>query len=64
MTELEEDIYYLDLLEQWFQRERAAGRLIDVKFFPGDGAKLGHAKAAYEILTGKEEGHPIDTSDL
>ena len=57
--------YYLDKLERWFKREKRAGRLVYIKFFPGfDIRKPGAAKAIYEIVTGKAKTTAIDRSTL
>jgi len=55
-------------LEVWFQAEKAAGRVVDVKFFPGlggpDGSIERHSKAVLETLLGLRETQRLDTSDL
>ncbi len=58
---------YVAKLEDWFQKEKAAGRIRGIKFFPGvdlEGSMEELAKAAYQTLTGEVEVKPLDTSDL
>jgi hypothetical protein len=60
---------YTEKLQEWFSNEKAEGRLVDLKFFPGvgagqDGSVEKFAKAAYETLTGDCATEPLDTTDL
>lgn len=57
---------YTEKLEQWFQTERAAGRVVDLKFFPidPDESVEGLCKAVYETLTGVRKTEPIDRTTL
>jgi hypothetical protein len=60
---------YTKKLQEWFAKEKAAGRLVDLKFFPGmgtghDGSVEKFAKAAYETLTGLIEAELFDTRDV
>ncbi len=60
---------YMELLETWYQRERAAGRIQDVKFFPieesySEERAEALAKVIYEIVTGQVETEPVDISTL
>ena len=56
---------YLQKLENWYQVELSAGRVVDVKFFPGDDSMSEvWAKAVYETLTGVIKTRPLDISKL
>lgn len=58
---------YAEKLQEWFATEKAASRLVDLKFFPGigaDGSVEKFSKAAYETLTGVCATETIDTSDM
>jgi hypothetical protein len=55
---------YCEKLDRWYAEERAAGRVVDLKFMPwlpGDepGSLEEQARAVYEVLTGviKSEEH-------
>ena len=50
---------YVTHLQNWFQNEREAGNLIDIKFFPGDRVS---AKAVYETVTGARLMRRLDPS--
>jgi hypothetical protein len=57
---------YLQKLEDWYATERAAGRVVDIKLFPG-GSTVSveqQAKAIYETVTGVRATRPVDTRDL
>jgi len=50
-------------LEQWFNSERRAGRVTDLKFFPGsdpDGSVEQLCKAVYETVTGERSSALVD----
>ena len=55
---------YVERLEEWYQTERAAGRVVDIKFAPVDSETTAeqHAKAVYETVTGQRKTKRIDTS--
>jgi len=57
---------YLEKLEEWYRTERAAGRVMDIKFAPVDPDTTveQHAKAVYETVTGQRETKRLDTSEL
>jgi hypothetical protein len=58
---------YAEKLEEWFKKERAEGRLVDVKFFPGvdpDGSVHKLLRAVYETVTGIRKSEPLDTTGL
>lgn len=57
---------YLQKLEEWYQAERTAGRVLDIKFAPVDAETTveQHAKAVYETVTGQRETKLLDTSEL
>lgn len=55
---------YLDLLVQWMKEERAARRLVKIRFFPGDSANPGWARAVYQLVTGKRKTKRLDTRNL
>ena len=58
---------YTEQLDEWFQAERAAGRTVDVKFFPGvdqEGSIDKLSRAALETLTGKRDTKPLDLTEL
>lgn len=57
---------YTEKLNAWFQAEKQAGRVVDVKFFPGvdlDGSIDKLSKAVLETVEGKRETSPVDTSE-
>ncbi len=57
---------YTEKLNAWFQTEKAAGRVADVKFFPGvdlDGSIEKLSKAAYETITGERKTTQLDVND-
>jgi hypothetical protein len=66
---------YIAKLDEWYQTERAAGRVVDMKFFPPlpeDVVDAGGpeawceraAKSVYEIVTGQIKSTPLDRKDL
>ena len=61
---------YTEKLQEWFASEKAAGRLVDLKFVPGvgatgqDGSVEKFAQAAYETLTGICATEALDTTDF
>lgn len=58
---------YAEKLEEWFKTEKAEGRLVDVKFFPGidqDGSVHKLLKAVYETVTGSRKTENLDTKNL
>lgn len=59
---------YTEKLQEWFTQEKAAGRLVDLKFFPGlfdpNGSVEKFARAVYETLTGVRPTKRLDTKDL
>ena len=63
-----EAMNYTEKLQEWFASEKAAGRLVDLKFFPGvgatgqDGSVEKFAQAAYETLTGICATEALDTT--
>jgi len=57
---------YTEKLNAWFQAEKAAGRVVDVKFFPGvelDGSIDKLSQAVYETVTGVRETKKLDVND-
>lgn len=67
---------YLEKLEEWFQTEKRAGRLVDMKFGPvsdelqalyandPEAAKERLAKTVYEIVTGQVESRPFTAEEM
>lgn len=71
---------YVEKLQAWVDDQRANHGLVDIKFFPNymvipgmDPIKIfpgpdptieQAAEAAYKILTGEIESHPLDVSEL
>lgn len=56
---------YIEQLDQWFQRAKREGRVVDMKFFlldPG-GSREMLAKTALETLTGKRETRLVRSAD-
>ena len=56
---------HTEKLNAWFQAEKAAGRVVDVKFFPGvelDGSIDKLSKAVLETVEGDRETTLLDTS--
>jgi hypothetical protein len=57
---------YTEKLNAWFQAEKAAGRVVDVKFFPGvelDGSIEKLSQAAFETVDGTRVIKKIDVND-
>lgn len=64
---MEKKINYTEELEKWFDRERRAGRVKDVKFFPGadpDGSVDKMTRAVFETVTGVRKTVRLDISKL
>jgi hypothetical protein len=56
---------YVADLEQWYQRKRAVGEVLDLKISLAPGTDVEKAaKAILETLEGKRETSPLDTSKL
>lgn len=58
---------YVAKLQAWYDQEKALGRVIDIKFFPGigeGGSIESTAKAIYETVTGIRHTEPINTKNL
>jgi hypothetical protein len=57
---------HTEKLNAWFQTEKAAGRVVDMKFFPGvdpEGSIDRLSKAVLETVEGKRETELLDTSE-
>jgi hypothetical protein len=58
---------YSDKLSEWFEAEKAAGRVVDLKFFPGvdaEGSINTLSRAVFETVTGERKTEPLDTTKL
>lgn len=58
---------YSDKLNDWLAAERAAGRVVDLKFFPGvdpEGSIDKLSRAVLETVTGARATSTIDTKKL
>ncbi len=71
---------YVEKLQNWYEEGRAAGRILDVKFFPNylnlpgeepiklfdgpDPTLEQAAEAAYKLLTGETPTTEVDVSEL
>lgn len=55
---------YQQQLDDWFQEERAAGRVLDIKFDLAENANIEEAaKAVYETVTGQRAATAVEFTE-
>ena len=58
---------YCEKLQEWYEKEKKEGRLIDIRFYPGtnrDALIEDAAREVYEVVTGVRESYDLTNEEL
>ena len=58
---------YCEKLQEWYAKEKKEGRLIDIRFYPGENRDAlieDAAREVYEVVTGVRESYDLTNEEI